>query len=246
MLTKAQIKDIRALTHQEEREQQQVFVAEGPKLAAEWLQAGADIRMIIGVESWFASNLALLKNAGAAELHEVDELVLERISSLQSPNQVLLVAGMPQYAPLVWAQQWYLALDGIQDPGNMGTIMRVADWFGLPALLCSPGCADVFGSKVVQSAMGAHLRVATHKLNLAESLHNIPLPIYAATLHGQNAFGVKWPEAGVLVIGNESQGITAEVLSACHHQVTLPRRGGAESLNASVSAGILAALIAER
>jgi TrmH family RNA methyltransferase len=138
---------------------------------------------------------------------------------------------------------WYLALDDIQDPGNMGTIIRIADWFGIHHVVCSPGCVDGYNPKVVQSAMGAHLRVNLYQAPLVPFLSAVQVPKIAAVLKGENIYTVNRMEAGVLIIGNESKGISESVVAMATRQVTIPGKGGAESLNAGVSAGILCALL---
>jgi TrmH family RNA methyltransferase len=158
----------------------------------------------------------------------------------------LVVATIPEEPAIVDNVPWYIALDGIQDPGNMGTIIRIADWFGITDLVCSPGCVDVYNPKVVQSAMGGHLRVRIHHRDLVDFLPALNLPLYAAVLGGTDVYEVGRPESGVLVIGNESRGVSPEVVDLATHRLTIPRKGGAESLNAGVSAGILCALMLPR
>ena len=173
----------------------------------------------------------------------VKKTELEGLSSLQTPNEVMLVLPVPQRGNIPLLKEWYLALDDIQDPGNMGTIIRIADWFGISNIVCSPGCVEVYNPKVVQSAMGGHLRVGIHESNLVPFLESISLPKIAATLDGVSVYGLERMEAGVLIIGNESKGISKTVSDAATRRVTIPRKGGAESLNAGVSTGILCALL---
>jgi TrmH family RNA methyltransferase len=178
-----------------------------------------------------------------AELIVVKNAELEAISSLHTPNQVLMVIPLPEKKEVPLVEDWYLFLDDIQDPGNMGTLIRIADWFGIPNVICTPGCVDFYNSKVVQSAMGGHLRVGLFESDPEEFLKAIQLPKLAATLGGQDVYKMNRLKAGVLIIGNESHGVSGKVLSLTTEQITIPRRGGAESLNAGVSAGILCALL---
>ena len=150
---------------------------------------------------------------------------------------------MPAAKTVPVINEWCLALDDIQDPGNMGTIIRIADWFGIGHIICSPACVDVYNPKVVQSAMGGHLRVGIYEADIAAFLDATPLPKIAATLNGENVYAMARLKAGVLIIGNESKGVSARVAALATQKVTIPRRGGAESLNAGVSAGILCALL---
>ena len=133
-----------------------------------------------------------------------------------------------------------LMLDGIQDPGNMGTIIRIADWFGIRLIICSADCADAFAPKVVQATMGSVVRVQLWYTDLvAVAKQHTAIPFYAATLSGENIHMMKPLEEGIIVIGNESKGISAALLSCCRHRVSIPRVGQAESLNAAVAAGII-------
>jgi TrmH family RNA methyltransferase len=176
-------------------------------------------------------------------VHIVKESELATLSSLQTPNNVLLVVPAPEKKTVPVLNEWYIALDDLQDPGNMGTIIRIADWFGIRNIVCSPGCVDVYNPKVVQSAMGGHLRVDIYEADLIDFLSANTLPKIAATLGGSNVYEMERLDAGVLIIGNESKGISGKVAAMATKQVTIPRKGGAESLNAGVSAGILCALL---
>ncbi len=242
MLSKAQSKYIRSLSHQKYRHENKVFVAEGTKIAEEWLRSDARIQKIVATQLWVDGNTALLGRHTEAELYVATEQELASVSLLATPNQVLLVVHTPMPAMPVIAE-WCLALDNIQDPGNMGTIIRIADWFGIKHIICGNGCVDVYNPKVVQAAMGGHLRVQLHETDLESFLAHTQLPVIAATLDGENIYTVTKPAAGVLVIGNESKGISEEILKYATNKVMIPRKGGAESLNAGVSAGILCALL---
>lgn len=239
MLSKAQNKYIRSLTKQKSRNEHKVFIAEGEKIAHEWLSSHNELKMIIATETWIALHEPLLANHPEAALYAVSTEELETLSGLQTPNQVILVIPLPEQTDIPLRNEWYIALDDIQDPGNMGTIIRIADWFGIRNIICSPGCVDVYNPKVVQSAMGGHLRINIHESNLVPFLESVSLPKIAATLQGQPVYDMQRRGAGVLIIGNESKGISDAVLNAASVRVTIPRKGGAESLNAGIAAGIL-------
>jgi RNA methyltransferase, TrmH family len=243
MLSKTQNKYIRSLTQQKYRKEHNVFVAEGDKIATEWLMSDHSIQMIVAVQEWLDANKAFVKLHKEAEVCVVSEAELDAISALHTPNRVLLVVNMPSatYAPA--PDSWCIVLDGIQDPGNMGTIIRTADWFGIPYIVCSPDCVDVYNSKVVQSAMGSHLRVQICEQQLVPFLQTTTLPVIAASLYGENIYEVSGIEKGIIVIGSEGKGISADVLKLATHQVTIPKLGGAESLNAAVATGIFCALL---
>ncbi|MFM2203210.1 MAG: hypothetical protein RLZZ605_174, partial [Bacteroidota bacterium] len=171
------------------------------------------------------------------------EQTLARMSQLQTPNHVLLVVEYSSKMVIPKETGWIIALDTIQDPGNMGTILRIADWFGINTIICSPQCVDIYNQKVIQSGMGAHLRVAVEYKELDTFFKTNQLPVYAALLNGENLFQVKSKQAGIILIGNESKGIAPELLPFASHPITIPRIGGAESLNAGVATGIIAAYL---
>lgn len=246
MLSKAQSKHIRSLTQQKFRNEHRQFIAEGSKVALEWLGSNNAIDAIVTTEEWHRANQLAIDRHPEARVHIVAEQEIAPLSALHTPAQVLLVMPIQPAKSIPNVNEWYLALDDIQDPGNMGTLIRIADWFGIGHVVCSPGCVDVYNPKVVQSAMGGHIRVQTYEARLEEALPALSVPKFAATLHGTNVYGAGTHAAGVLIIGNESKGISEGVLQLAVNHITIPRYGGAESLNAAVSAGILCALLLPR
>jgi len=243
MITNAQIKFIKSLAQAKNRELHKLYVAEGEKLAIEWLQSSANVQMIIATTVWISNNQSIISKHSSAQVFEVDEQTLARMSQLQTPNHVILVVEYSSKMEIPKETDWIIALDTIQDPGNMGTILRIADWFGINTIICSPQCVDIYNHKVIQSGMGAHLRVAVEYKELDTFFKTNQLPVYAALLNGENLFQVKSKQAGIILIGNESKGIAPELLPFASHPVTIPRIGGAESLNAGVAAGIIAAYL---
>lgn len=243
MLTKAQNKYIRSLSQQKYRKEHNVFIAEGDKIATEWLKSGQQVQMIVCTEDWIPAHAAMIQKHEEADLYIVKEHELEAITTLQTPNKVLLVVHMPEPVKPVIKDEWCIALDGIQDPGNMGTIIRIADWFGINQIVCSEDSVEIYNPKVIQSAMGGHLRVNVHTTDLAEFIQQTTLPVLAATLDGENVYTFPEMNSGVLLIGNESKGISHHLIEKADRRITIPRLGGAESLNAAVSAGILCALL---
>ena len=239
MLSKAQIKYIRSLTQQKYRKEHNVFIAEGDKICQEWLASGATVEMVVCVEGWARQNQQLIRKHPEAEVVLVNEATLGSISTLQTPNQVLLLVGIERRDRPIPTSGWVIALDTLQDPGNMGTIIRIADWFGIPDVVCAPGCVDVHNPKVVQSAMGGHIRVRIYEADLSDYLGRVTVPVVAATLAGKSMYEYKPMESAVLLIGNESKGIREELIAKATDRITIPGKGGAESLNAGVSAGIL-------
>lgn len=243
MLSKAQIKHIRALGLQKYRQEHKQYTAEGDKIVREWLQSAQHIEMIVALEDWAARNTALIAKHPDTALYIVAQHVLESVSQLQTPNGVLIVASMPNQTESLPDNEWALALDDIQDPGNMGTIIRIADWFGIRKIVCSAGCVDVYNPKVVQASMGGHLRVAFEERNLDDYLKSVSIPILAAILDGENIDSMDRLDAAVLLIGNESKGVSPALQALATKRITIPGKGGAESLNAAVSAGICCAML---
>lgn len=206
------------------------------------------VASVWGLERWAAANTAVLQPF-LQNFNPVTEAELRKISTLITPNAVLAIAKWPDSLPdsSLLASDICLYLDGIQDPGNLGTILRVADWFGFPAVFCSPDCVDMYSPKVVQATMGAIFRVPTMEIALPELLNSCAVapPVMGAVLGGSDIFQSPLPSHGLLVIGNEGRGISTDTEQLLSHRLTIPRHpaGGAESLNAAVATGILAAVL---
>ncbi len=208
------------------------------------------VSAVFGLERWAAENAVLL-GPYLEKFNPIGASELKKVSSLTTPNAVLAVADLPEesFEPEILRRDFCFYLDGIQDPGNLGTILRTADWFGIPAVVCSPDSADAFSPKVVQASMGAFLRVKIWEMPLEDLLENTPdVPVLGAVLHGENIFQTTWPLNGIIIIGNEGRGISPAAAARLTHRLTIPRSdsGGAESLNAAVAAGILAAVLRNR
>ncbi len=239
MLVKSKVKYIQSLGQKKFRQQEGVFVAEGPKLVKELLTDHSDsVLEVFAVKDWIEENKS---SANAYDLTEINGAELEKISQLSTPNQV--VAVVRQFAtikPVAEKGKFILVLDSIQDPGNLGTIIRIADWFGVKHIVCSEDSADRYNPKVVQSTMGSIARVNVFYTSLSKWLgEQKDARIYAAVLVGQDISKMQQPAGGVIVIGNESKGISDEVLQFCNANITIPQKGKAESLNAAVATGII-------
>ncbi|OWY19144.1 RNA methyltransferase [Sphingobacteriales bacterium UPWRP_1] len=250
MISKQQIKFIQSLKIKKYRQQYRAFIAEGEKIVPEMLQSSVPVLGLYALPDWIQQHTALLKRHNC--LHIVQEITdgeLNKISSLETPNCVLAIGSIAPQLPddTVLQQQLCLVLDDIKDPGNLGTIIRTADWFGIPYVFCSPECVDVFNPKVVQSAMGSLFRVKVFYQPLPSLLQNYRHgPVFGALLNGLNAYTTPIQAPALLVVGSESHGISGEVLPHIQQAITIPRRGGAESLNAAVATGILCALALRR
>ncbi|WP_420826297.1 TrmH family RNA methyltransferase [Chitinophaga solisilvae] len=240
MLSKAQIKYIQSLQHKKNRQKSSQYIAEGDKIVQELLQAGMPVKAVYATGEWLGQHTALLSRLPADAVKTVDAVLLKQLSSLTTPNNAMALLDMPA-ADNTLPQRGtvVLALEAIQDPGNMGTLIRIADWFGIPQVICSPDCVDVYNPKTIQATMGSIARVRIAEHDIKELLRQTALPSYAATLHGEDitAFG-KLPE-GIILIGNEGRGLTEETIALATHRITIPRLGGAESLNAAIAAGII-------
>jgi len=245
MLSKAQLKFIRSLRLKKFRQQHRAFVVESEKMVRELLQSAIEIKGIYAEPSWLQAN-PLPPDTGFP-VTTIDRGALQKLSQLKTPQPVLAVAKLPETSlpPALPRNQLCLALDRIRDPGNLGTLLRTADWFGVEWVICSPGCVDPFNPKVVQASMGALFRVKVAETGLQDFLSRKDQPpVYAATLDGVNIFKHPPLQPGILLIGNESIGIEEDLLAGISHQkIGIPRYGQAESLNAAVAAAILLAVM---
>ena len=241
MFSKSHTKYIQSLQHKKSRGEEGVFIAEGPKLVPELLREDKFIcKQIFATAEWIKANNNLLKN-NAGEIISVKDFELEKLSSLTTANEVLAVFEQRVSFPNFSVKgKITLILDGIQDPGNFGTIIRIADWFGVENIVCSENCADMYNSKVVQSTMGSIGRVNLIYTNLVEWLNNNKtVAIYAAALQGKSLAEISSVKECILIIGNESKGISEALMQMATDKITISKKGSAESLNAAVATGII-------
>ena len=250
-ISKNRLKYLRSLQQKKYRREHGVYLLEGDKIAREIIRERAeDIVQIYATESWIET-MQPLPMFVSKKLSSVTLQELKQLSSLTTPNQVAVEARIPvpELKPEALTQGFSFYLDGLQDPGNAGTILRIADWFGLPRVFFGPGSVDPFHPKTVQAAMGALLRVEVHQRELTE-LHALApdLPIFGADMQGASVFEQPFPDAGILLIGSEAHGIRPQNRALVGRFLAIPGRegGGAESLNAGVAAGILAAFVTAR
>ena len=236
MITKNQAKYIQSLGQKKLRDAEQVFIAEGPKLVNELLQADkCNVIQVYALDEW--TNTVKTN----AEIVRVTPGELQKISQLTTPHQVLAIVKKIQWNdPPSIKETVSLVLDDIQDPGNMGTIIRLADWFAIKNIFCSMGCADIYNPKVVQASMGSITRVRVEYTELVSFLNkNKDLRIYATVLNGRDVTKMEKLTEGFIMIGNESKGINNQLLNLANVQITIPGKGKAESLNAAVATGII-------
>jgi RNA methyltransferase, TrmH family len=259
MLSQSQVKHISSLKVKKFREEYNQFIAEGHKLVMDLAGSDYKIAGIYASAGWIVANLALVREKNIP-VFETLPREMERISALSTPSQVLAVVGIPRsLAPpalgMGRGEDLILALDDIRDPGNLGTIIRVADWFGIDTVLCSENCADIYNPKVVQATMGSITRVKVVNCNLVEFLstpsgsttpsgYSKGIPVYGTFLEGEPVFSQKLSDHGIIVIGNESRGISPELVPFITHKLFIPSFGSsaagkAESLNASIATAII-------
>lgn len=239
MLVKSKAKYIQSLSQKKLRDEENVFVAEGPKIVHELLLCkNVQHIEIFAVQEWLDANAGLLSGFKTGEISVVSESELERISFLTTPNQVLCLFKKPTFVKK--DHKIILALDGIQDPGNMGTLVRIADWFGIEQVACSKESADVFNPKVVQSTMASIARVEVLYIDLPQFIKDhASLGVYATLLNGEPIEKAGKIKSGIIVTGNESKGISNTIQQLATHKITIKRIGEAESLNAAVATGIV-------
>jgi RNA methyltransferase, TrmH family len=249
-ITTAQIKHIQSLQLKKFRDAHNTFIAEGEKIVSELLASGFHIEMLCALPEWFDQHKT--KTPVGLPCCEVSQKQLERISNLKTPNKALAVVRKPlhELQDIRFDNDLVLMLDKLQDPGNLGTIIRTADWFGIRHIICSPDTADIYNPRVIQATMGSFIRLKVHYAALPDVLKDMQegIPVYGAFLEGSNLFKTSISLPGVLIIGNESQGISREVASFVNRKVMIPRgvtedngKAGAESLNAAMASGIMMA-----
>ena len=242
MLSKKIIKYIQSLSHKKLREEENVFIAEGPKIVEEFLSGKKfNCKILCASNDWLSANQSLIKNISPENIYEIEEADLDKMSLLKTPNKVIAVFEkiVQQSVPVI-SNKLSLMLDDIQDPGNLGTIIRIADWFGIDTIICSENCAECYNPKVVQSTMGSLGRVNIYYTSLSSFINvNKNISVYAAALSGTSIYKMPAITEGILLIGNESKGISEELLNIVKQKITIMRFGNAESLNAAVATGII-------
>ena len=240
MITKSEVKYIQSLAHKKFREEEGLFIVEGFKMVEELLQESPNaIERIYATKEWLEnhSKYAFLQEMTIV----VEEHEIAKISQLVTADEVLALVKIPKTNLSSLVEKGVtLVLDQIQDPGNLGTIIRTCDWFGIGQIVCSPDTVDAFNPKVVQSAKGSLLRVQIRYTPLVPFLAmQKKLPIYATILNGRSIHEVSFKRPAILLIGNEANGISPEVLAFASENITIPKYGKAESLNAAIASAII-------
>lgn len=234
MLSKNQVKLIQKLHHKKYRNELNLFIVEGKKSINEFLQAGYAPQLLIATEAFTTSVPQHL-------ITPVSKDELRKVSALQNPDEGLAVFEQPKHKGIL-QEGVIVALDNVQDPGNLGTIIRLCDWFGVETLLCNTQTVDCYNPKVVQASMGSLTRVAVHYLDLAAFLTTTALPVYTMDLEGENLYTATFPKDCILILGNEANGISSEVRALSNEVITIPRfsqHQRTESLNVAMAGAII-------
>ncbi len=251
MISKNRLKYVRSLEMKKYRKAEGVFVAEGHKLVGDLLDV-FECKYLAATSEWLSANVAWVdrQRRSGVEVDEVTDEELKRASFQETPQQVLAVFKQLTYevdVNEVARKQLCLVLDDVQNPGNLGTIVRLADWFGIEHIFCSKGCADIYNPKTVQATMGGIARVQVHEADLPELLSRLDkdIPVYGTFLDGENMYGRELENRGLIVMGNEGKGVSKEVAAFVTERLYIPNypegRETSESLNVAIATAIVCA-----
>ncbi len=251
MISKNRLKYVRSLEMKKYRKAEGVFVAEGHKLVGDLLDV-FECKYLAATSEWLSANVAWVdrQRRSGVEVDEVTDEELKRASFQETPQQVLAVFKQLTYevdVNEVARKQLCLVLDDVQNPGNLGTIVRLADWFGINHIFCSKGCADIYNPKTVQATMGGIARVRVHEADLPELLSRLDkdIPVYGTFLDGENIYGKELENRGLIVMGNEGKGVSKEVAAFVTERLYIPNypegRETSESLNVAIATAIVCA-----
>ncbi len=234
MLSKNQIKLINSLSQKKYRNKYNLFVAEGIKVIKELLNSNYELELLYSTTDVFY--------VPTEKLQLITEADLKKISKLATPQIALALFKIPEKNDTVKAVDFAVALDGVRDPGNLGTIIRLCDWFGVRQILCSNDTVDCYNEKVVQATMGSLARVNMAYTDLYETLKNTDLPLLGTFMDGENVYKTQLPSSGILILGNEANGISSSIASLASQKISIPQFGenqSTESLNVATATAIL-------
>lgn len=238
MVSKSTLKYIKSLQLKKNRKAEGLFIVEGAKNVLELLQSDFKITTILATSLFLEKQNQLFRQKNI-QLLEASEQELASIGTFKTNNAVIAVAAMRTSSPIAVESNFTIALDSVNDPGNLGTILRIADWYGISNILCSPDCADHYNPKVIAASMGAFTRVNIQYTPLEAILSSCKVPVYGAFLEGDNVHQVKFSPYGILLMGSESHGVSASLAAHVTQKVHIPRFGQAESLNVAVATAII-------
>lgn len=235
MISKNQLKLIRQLGQKKYRKQLNQYLVQGEKNVLELLNSPLKVTDVFATQNFIDTNQAAYPNT---HFIVADEEQLTKVSTLVSNNAAIAIVDMPS-TTLPDESSLILALDGVSDPGNLGTIIRVADWYGIKHIVASTDSADPYNPKTISATMGSFVRVSVSQVELPEYLSTLNMPIYGAFLDGQSVHSTKFSGQGVLLMGSESHGIRQQCAALVSNKITIPAFGGAESLNVAMATGII-------
>jgi len=239
MISKSQVKFIKSLQLKKYRKQEQCFVVDGEKGVEEVVASDFVVAQVIGTTKYLDRRSKLFTDK-SIEVIDVDAELLSQLSSFETNESVLaIVRQKPNQIPAIGQGEYGLVLDDIRDPGNLGSIIRTADWYGIRKIIASEQTADFYNPKVINSTMGSFTRVQFGYANLAEYIASAKIPVYGTFMKGDDIHFTSFASNGLIVMGNEAQGISPSVLALVTHRVTISGVVGAESLNAAVATGIV-------
>ena len=233
-ISKNQLKLITSLSQKKYRQKHKLFIAEGVKVVQELLNSSFSVETLFCTDD-FSTDISTDK------IIPISETDLKKISNLKTPNKVFGLFKIPDENS-IQNKGLIVALDAINDPGNLGTIIRLCDWFGVSELVCSKETVDCYNQKVVQASMGSLTRIAIHYVDLEAYLKETKLPTYIADMNGENVYKTKLPKEGILIMGNEANGVSNEIKTVVTNKISIPRFGETqetESLNVATATAIL-------
>lgn len=238
MVSKAKIKFIKSLQVKKYRKQEQSFVVEGAKSVSELLDSDFEVTWLAASENFLRVNEKRIFKKNI-EVVEATEKELEHLGTFQTNDAAVAIAKL---RPNEWPDlknEFALVLDDLRDPGNVGTIVRTADWYGIKTIVASEETSDFYNPKTISATMGSFCRVKVFYINLVDFFSENSLPVYGTFMNGEDVHQINFGKSGVIVIGNESNGISDEVSKFVNHRITIPKIGEAESLNAAIATGIV-------
>ncbi len=238
MVSKAKIKFVKSLQVKKYRKQEQSFVVEGAKSVSELLDSDFEVTWLAASESFIHVNEKRIQKKNI-EVVAATERELEHLGTFQTNDAAVAIAKLrPNESPNV-KNEFCLVLDDLSDPGNVGTIIRTADWYGIKTIVASEETADFYNPKTISATMGSFCRVKVFYTNLVDFFLKNSLPVYGTFMNGEDVHQIDFGKSGLIVIGNESNGISDPVSKFVNHRITIPKIGGAESLNAAIATGIV-------
>ena len=242
MVPKKTLKLIKSLQLKKYRHQEKLFIVEGAKSIIELLPSSFKIKTLIGTSVFMDQYRSLIQEyLPESSLYEAEDSLISSVSSFKNNNAGIAVVEMP--VPLDLPTRWpgyALVLDNIRDPGNLGTIIRIADWYGIESIICSPETTDEFHPKVISASMGSFLRIAVYRVELTSYLEKVSVPVYGTLVdQGTSVHELDFASQGLIVLGNESEGISRSVQGYITEDIRIPQYGKAESLNVSIAAAVI-------